>query len=97
MASAYQILGVPQDATPEMIRSAYRLRAKAEHPDRHGGSADANERFLALKAAYEILLDPDRRAAHDIDPDGVLESGVMAERRKAQRRRRRDRLRRLYD
>lgn len=97
MASAYQILGVSSDATLETIRDAYRARAKAEHPDRHGGSTDANERFLAIKAAYEILLDPERRAAHDIDPDGVVESQVMTERRKAQRRRRRDRLRRLYD
>ena len=95
--SAYEILGVARDADLQTIRSAFRTRARAEHPDRHGGTSEAHERFLTLKAAYEVLSDPSRRAAHDADPDGILEDELASERRKAQLRRRRDRLRRLYE
>jgi DnaJ-class molecular chaperone len=97
LRSAYEILGVARDADSGVIRAAYRAFVAIEHPDRHGGTSDANERFLEVKAAYEILIDPDRRAAHDADPSGVLVDQVARERRKAQLRRRRERLRRLYE
>jgi molecular chaperone DnaJ len=94
VASAYEILGVPRDAAPEEIRRAYRTRARTTHPDRAGGDPES---FLAIRAAYEILADPDRRRAHDVDPEGTFGSQLEIERRKGQLRRRRERLRRLYE
>jgi curved DNA-binding protein CbpA len=82
--SPYEILRVSRDADPEEIRSAYRALVRSAHPDRNGGTSEANERFLEVQAAYEFLIDPERRFEED------------AIRRFAQLRRRRARLRRLY-
>ena len=57
----YDVLGVATDATPEVIKSAYRDRAKAAHPDK-GGSKEAMQ---PLSRAYEILSDPDKRIAYN--------------------------------
>lgn len=95
MPSAYEILNVDRDADRDTIREAYRRRARLDHPDLHPDDPDAHERFLAVQAAYEVLIDPERRRAHDLDPQGVLESELM-NRRKAQLKRRRARLRRLF-
>ena len=63
----YGTLGLERDCTATDIRAAYRYLARQHHPDLHGGSAEAVERTQALNAAYEVLGDPDRRAAHDRD------------------------------
>ncbi len=60
----YEILGVPRDATQEEIKRAYRRLARQYHPDVNR-SADAEERFKEIAAAYEILSDPDKRAQYD--------------------------------
>ena len=52
MTSAWAVLGVPEGATLGEIRSAYRARALATHPD-HGGEPDE---FRAVKRAYERLV-----------------------------------------
>jgi curved DNA-binding protein CbpA len=57
----YHILGVPREASDAEIRLAFRLKARTEHPDA-GGSPDA---FQRLKAAYDILSDPQRRQHYD--------------------------------
>jgi hypothetical protein len=57
----YAILGVAPHATLEEIKTAYRLRARAAHPDA-GGSHDA---FLRVNQAYEFLRDKRVRAAYD--------------------------------
>ncbi len=57
----YEVLGVPPDAGPEEIKSAYRRLSLLVHPDR-GGSAAL---FRSLAEAYEVLSDPRRRAAYD--------------------------------
>ena len=95
MPSAYDILQVAVDADHDAIREAYRRLAKDGHPDRHPDDPNAHERFLTIQAAYEILIDPERRRAHDRDPDGVLDDGIL-EKRKAQLKRRRARVRRLF-
>ncbi|MBK8014208.1 MAG: DnaJ domain-containing protein [Deltaproteobacteria bacterium] len=99
--SAYEVLGIASGADDAEIRQAYRRLAGRAHPDRHDAdadaSADAHERFLEIKAAYEVLIDPVRRTAHDEDPEGVLAAEQYRERRRAQIRRRRNRLRKLYD
>lgn len=57
----YRLLGVPKSADAATIKSAYRNKSKAMHPDQ-GGSA---EKFNALKEARDVLMDPERRAHYD--------------------------------
>jgi molecular chaperone DnaJ len=59
----YVILGVPREATPERIRTAYRDLVKRWHPDRVGPRGAS--RFRDLAEAYEVLSDAQRRRAHD--------------------------------
>jgi hypothetical protein len=61
----YAALGVGQDASPDEIRDAYRRAARASHPDLNPGDATAAERFKRVQVAYEVLGDPQRRAAYD--------------------------------
>jgi curved DNA-binding protein CbpA len=68
--SHYDILGVPPEATDAQIRAAYRTLVQLFHPDRLGHLKEesrtfAEDRLKALNAAYEVLGDPDRRAAYD--------------------------------
>jgi len=59
----YARLAVPPNATTEQIAAAFRRRARIVHPDVPGtGDAAA---FVALKAAYDVLADPLRRAEYD--------------------------------
>ncbi len=61
----YTILGVPVDAGAREIKKAFRALARECHPDVAGQSPEASERFLRIRAAYELLMDPGRRARHD--------------------------------
>jgi len=64
----YAVLGVSRAATLDEIRCAYRKAARATHPDLNPGDASALERFKLVQGAYEVLGDPDRRAAYDSPP-----------------------------
>ena len=61
----YATLGLDRRCTEAQIRAAYRLLAKAHHPDVNAGASEAVSRTQALNAAYEILSDPKRRQAYD--------------------------------
>jgi DnaJ-class molecular chaperone len=61
----YSLLEVPHSATIEEIKKAYRKMALIWHPDKNGGSLDAAEMFRKVKAAYDCLVDPVKRAATD--------------------------------
>ena len=61
----YEVLGVPKTATDAEIKSAYRAKAKACHPDLHQNDHTAEERFKELNEANEVLSDPDKRARYD--------------------------------
>ena len=61
----YQTLGVPRGADDASIKSAYRRLAKECHPDRHGGCPQQEARFKAISQAYDVLKDPQKRAAYD--------------------------------
>ena len=58
----YDILGVPKDASPSDIKSAYRKLALKLHPDRNPGDPHAEEKFKEAAEAYSVLSDPDKRA-----------------------------------
>src|SRR3989304_155512 len=60
----YQIMGVKRDATQDDIKRAYRQLARKYHPD-VSKQADAEARFKELGEAYEVLKDPEKRAAYD--------------------------------
>lgn len=61
----YEVLGVPRGANADEIKKAYRKMAVKYHPDKNPGDKAAEEQFKELSEAYEILSDPQKRAAYD--------------------------------
>lgn len=64
MTEFYELLGVARTATEAEIKKAYRKLAMEYHPDRNS-SPDAEARFKEITEAYEVLRDPQKRAAYD--------------------------------
>src|SRR3954451_11915160 len=70
----YEALGVKPDASADEIRKVYRKLAKEFHPDLNPGKPEAEARFKAVTAAYDILSDTEKRARYDrgeIDETGA--------------------------
>ena len=61
----YQALGVPEKASQDEIKKAYRKLAKKHHPDANPGDASAAERFKEIGEAYSVLSDPEKRKQYD--------------------------------
>ena len=73
----YGILGVPRNATPDEIKKAYRKLARELHPDLNP-SAEAQERFKEVTAAYEVLSDPQKREIVDLGGDPLASGAAGA-------------------
>jgi molecular chaperone DnaJ len=65
MADFYTTLGVPRGSSEDDIKKAYRKLAMQYHPDRNNGAKDAEEKFKEITEAYDVLRDPQKRAAYD--------------------------------
>lgn len=62
----YEILEVSPNASPEVVRAAYKSLMQRYHPDRQPGAGKAEQAIL-IAQAYEVLSDPGRRAAYDLE------------------------------
>ena len=71
----YSVLGVQRTADPETIKAAYRKLAKEHHPDRHNGCTQQEARFKAISEAYDVLKDPQKRAAYDRFGKAAFQNG----------------------
>jgi curved DNA-binding protein len=60
----YQTLGVARDAPADEVKKAYRKLARKYHPD-VSKEPDAEKRMKEVNEAYEVLFDPEKRAAYD--------------------------------
>jgi len=61
----YEVLGVGRNVTEEEVKRAYRKLAVKFHPDKNPDDPHAEEKFKELGEAYDVLMDPDKRAAYD--------------------------------
>ena len=65
MADYYSVLEVEKTASDEELKQQYRRLAMQYHPDKNGGAKEAEERFKQITEAYDVLRDPQKRAAYD--------------------------------
>lgn len=61
----YEILEVPEDATIDKIRQAYKHLATKYHPDKHNNDPFFEKKFKELNEAHSTLSDPDKRKDYD--------------------------------
>ncbi|GAB6261594.1 molecular chaperone DnaJ [Photobacterium sp. CCB-ST2H9] len=73
----YEVLGVGRDASERDIKKAYKRLAMKFHPDRNPGDESAADKFKEVKTAYEILTDPQKKAAYDQYGHAAFEQGGM--------------------
>ena len=72
----YEVLGIGREAGDDALKKSYRRLAMKYHPDRNPDDEQAEERFKEAKEAYEVLSDPQKRAAYDqFGHDGVNTEG----------------------
>jgi molecular chaperone DnaJ len=76
MADYYKTLGVEHGASDDDIKKAYRKLAMAYHPDRNGGAKEAEEKFKEITEAYDVLREPQKRAAYDRYGEAGLRGGA---------------------
>src|SRR5690606_27134962 len=60
----YEILGIDRNASADEVKAAFRRLAQKYHPDRNPTDPTAQEKFKEINAAYQLLSDPQKRAAY---------------------------------
>jgi len=73
----YEVLEVDRTAADGELKSAFRKLAMKWHPDRNPGDRNCETRFKEINEAYEVLKDPDKRAAYDRFGHAAFEHGGM--------------------
>ena len=71
----YEVLGVARDATDVDIKKAYHKLVMKYHPDKNPGDKAAEEKFKEVNNAFDILKDPQKRAAYDRFGDAAFAGG----------------------
>ncbi len=74
----YEVLEVSRDASGTEIKKSYRKLAVIHHPDKNPDDSEAEERFKEIGAAYEILMDDQKRAAYDRYGHAAFSQGTGA-------------------
>lgn len=74
----YEVLMVARTVESEEIKHSYRKLAVKHHPDKNPGDPLAEERFREIAEAYDILSDPEKRAAYDRYGHAAFQSGAPA-------------------
>lgn len=76
MKCHYEVLGLPRTAEGEEIKKSYRKLALRWHPDKNlDNPEEANQQFLLVQAAYDVLSDPQERAWYDNHREQILRGG----------------------
>lgn len=71
----YDVLGCERGADETVLKASYRKLAMKWHPDRNQGDGQAEIRFKEVNEAYEVLKDPQKRAAYDRFGHAAFENG----------------------
>lgn len=75
-ADLYKTLGVARDASADELKKAYRKLAVKYHPDKNPGDKEAEAKFKEISSAYDILKDPEKRAAYDRYGHAAFQGGM---------------------
>jgi DnaJ-class molecular chaperone len=65
-SSFYDILEVPETASQDEIKKAYRKLSMIHHPDKNGNSQESTEKFQKISEAYEVLGTPEKKKEYDM-------------------------------